>query len=278
MSRTPAAAAFFERYPVPLREALISPMVFRHNTPFLADAPHPDQRMLSDLARFAGHRDGAIRTALSRMRASGELEPFEDDSGRVCYRLNEMQLVISAVASNEERSDGVIVAITEFHRGEESNRKYLRDLLQYTGFHPLARNAYVSGVADTSPVERALEERGLRDRLWLFRSRADDPALVARLAEVFDVEARVTALTELGRAFETFLGEPGIDGPEFARRLMCAGPVHYRVCFLEEPPLPPAVLPEDYPLLSTTGVLARFLIERGSDLSNHYRQMAERSP
>ncbi len=265
---------FLRRYPLSLRETLVSPLVFRHVVPELSDAPHPGDALLRDLARFAGHRDGAIRTALSRLRSSGELERFTDKAGRDCYHLNDWQLVVSAVAAGEQHPDGVIVAITTFHKGQETHRKYVRQLLEYSGFQPLARNAFVNGIVDTSPVEKALEERGIRESLWLFRSQADDPALLTRLAQVFDVGARARVLEQLRVDLEAFLGEPGIDGREFSRRIMCVGPIQYRICFQEEPPLPSAILPADYPLVAARTVLARFLELRGADLLEHFKELS----
>lgn len=273
-ARSAPAAHFFKRYPVPLREALLSPLVFHYGVPLLAAAPPPGQAILRDTALFAGHRDGAIRTALSRMRDSGELERYQDAAGRECYRLNAMYRVINAVVSNDQRSDGIIVAVTAFHKGEESERKYLRQLLQYTGFKPLVRNVYVNGAVDTAPVEAALKERGLRDRLWLFPSMATDDALIKRLRDLFNVDQRVETLQTLCADYQAFLFEPGIDGREFARRVLYAGPVEYWQLVIAEPPLPKAVLPQDYPFEKARSYLPRAMAERAADLVQHYRRMA----
>ncbi|MGC4118508.1 MAG: FAD-dependent oxidoreductase [Myxococcales bacterium] len=263
--RSRAAASFQKRYPVSLRDALVSPLVFHHNVPQLAATPAPGHTFLVDSARFAGHRDGAIRTALSRLRDAGDLERCRDEAGREHYRLNAFQRVVSAMASQEPGGEGLVLAITGVDRGEQPNRRYLQQLLQHVGFRSLARNVYVAGAADTAPVEAALGERGLRGQVWLLRCAADDPALLARLRAVFDLERRAKALRALTEAYEAFLFEPGLDGTEFARRVVYSGPIQYRELFLGEPPLPGAVLPADYPLQAARAVLPRALAERGAD-------------
>ena len=65
---------FETRYPVPLNELLLAPVVFRENLPALQGLPFASAQGMKDLAEFAGHSSGAIRTAMSRLRGSGLVE------------------------------------------------------------------------------------------------------------------------------------------------------------------------------------------------------------
>ncbi len=105
-------------------------------------------------------------------------------------------------------------------------------------------------------IERTIREAKLSDHVYFFRSPDEpDPGRDERLIELFGVRRRAKELARFRADLESFLDEPGLDGRELARRYVYAAPTHFRITFVEEPPLPRRCLPPDYPLaaLSTFG-------------------------
>jgi len=260
--------SFLARHDVSLNELLIAPLVFRATTPLLADLPHATAAGMRDLAEFGGHAAGAIRTAMSRLRSGGDIEAFVD-GGVTRHRLGAKGSSIGAtVLRRFERPEGYVLAVFSFEAGDARERQIVRESLRSYGFHKLAQNVYINGQLDTAGIEAVVREHGLSHHLFLFRCPDQaDPALDRRLVELFDVKARARALARFERELHDWLYAPGIDGDEFARRYLAAGPAHYRVTFADEPALPARCLPADYPLerlvpyAEPSGELARAVVD-----------------
>jgi DNA-binding transcriptional regulator PaaX len=275
MKLSQTAHSFVRRYPLSLREVIATPMIFRENVPGFDRLPFPTADIIRDLAELAGHGDGALRTAMSRVRASGELKDFIDETGTRRFRLTPMQESVSRVVRDwRMRPDGFIVGVFSFHAREEAERRTVRESLMYFGFKRIAQNTYINGMIDTSGLEAELARAGVSDRFYLFRCPLiDDEALLARLAEVFDVKARARTLERFRADLEAFLEEPGIDEMELGRRVFYAGPAHHRMCFMEEPPIPARILPESYPLTGLATYLGAVIANRWQSIETYYRAL-----
>jgi len=236
---------FSARYPVSLHELLLAPVVLREQHEQLCDVPFVSRGLLNDLSTHFGHRPGAVRTALSRLGAQGALRPSAGG-----YRSGALaDSVSAAVLQRPGRPDGYVLAVFSFTTEDARERHVVREALKLHGFQKLAQNVYVNGAADTTGVEQAIAAHGLSQHLFLFRcTGAADPQLDRRLASVFDVSGRARALLRFERDLHALLDAPGLDDDELARRYLAACPVHYRITFAEEPPLPARCLPDDYPL------------------------------
>ncbi len=267
---------FERKYPVPLSALLLAPIVVREDLPRLAKAPLVSARAMTDLAHFAGHRDGAIRTALSRLRASNTVETSTDRDGVTRYRLTTLGRSIgTAVRGRPSRPSGLLLAVFSFTADDTRERSTVRDALRLHGFQKLAQNVYVSGDLDTSALDELFEKEGLADNVFWFRARDDkDPRLLRRLGGVFDVEARAKTLATVRDDLEQYLLAPKLEPLTRARRFFYAGPVHYQVTFVEEPPLPAAVLPKDYPLDELLKLMSTFARTHGSVLERWFETFA----
>ncbi len=235
---------FLKRYPVSLQELLLTPLLMRASHPALAGVPEVSGALLQDLAGAFGHQPGAVRTALSRLRSAGAIEGPSDAlvPGAVG------RSVSSVVLQRPQRPEGYVLAIFSFTTEATRERHLVREALKLHGFQKLAQNVYINGQVDTAGLEQVLAEQGLSGNCWLFRgSEEQDPALDRRLVEVFGVKERAEVLTRFEKELRAFLEEAG-PGPDFARRFIAATPVHHRVTFTEEPPIPRRCLPADYPL------------------------------
>ncbi|MEQ1503790.1 MAG: hypothetical protein ABMB14_16235 [Myxococcota bacterium] len=262
---------FLARHPVPLAELLLAPVIFRDGLPALAEVPEVSGSGMRDLAAFAGHSPGAIRTAMSRLRASGLVAPFEDPAGVTRYRTGALSRSVSR-AVRAERPDGFVLAVFSFVTEQVRERQVVREALKLHGFQKLAQNVYIHGRIDTIELEAVLREEGLDEHVWLFRvPEADDPALRRKLTALFDLTSRAAQLRAFDLDLVQFL-DPGLDDDSFARRLLYAGPVHYRITWLDEPPLPASYLPPDYPLAEVRGRMTALAAARAQALIAYFRR------
>lgn len=264
---------FEQKYPVPLSELLLAPLVFREGLPGLSRTPLVTARRMAELAEFGGYGDGAIRTAMSRLRASKLVETSVDPAGTTRYRLASLGRSIgSAVRDRPSRPPGFLLAIFSFASENVRERQAVREALRLYGFHKLAQNVYVNGQIDTAELEEIFEREGVSEQVYLLRCEdVEDPALRRKLTTLFDLTARKRVLTALESDLSAWLEAPKLDDATFARRFLYAGPVHYRITFNEEPPVPASYLPDGYPLDSLVGLLPRLAAARTRALLAFYQ-------
>ncbi len=275
MKMTRTARRFVTRHPLSLREVISTPMVFRENVPEFEQEPYPCTAVIKDLAEFAGYGNGALRTAMSRFKASGYLAGFIDSAGTPRFRLSEMQRSVSSVVQRwDSRPEGLIVGVFSFRKEEETERRFVRDTLLYFGFKRIAQNTYINGMIDTGGLEAELERVGVSERFFIFRCPVvDDPRLLKRLKTVFDLESRARELSTFLGDLRRFLDEPGIDAMEFGRRVFFSGPAHHKKSFVEEPPLPRSLFPPDYPIAELRSCLGNAMRARARDVIAYYRTL-----
>jgi DNA-binding transcriptional regulator PaaX len=242
--------SFLKKYPVPLRELLLAPIIMRASLPALADAPLVSAAGLRDLSEFAGYQDGAFRTAMSRLRASGLVRTHTDAAGIVRYEpLGLTQSLRESVVGRPQRPPGYRLVVFSFTADDGRERQVVREALRLHGFQKLAQNAYIAGQVDTTDLEALFAREGLEDHVFFFTCEDDaSPGFQRKLTALFDLAARARLLSRFQDDLEAFLGTRGLSDDEFSRRMLYAGPVHFRVTWVEEPPLPSAVLPPSYPL------------------------------
>jgi len=266
---------FISKYPLPLREIITTPMIFREALPQFDKLPFPTLLAIRDLAEFAGHNYGALRTAISRARASGELESFLDQNGVTRFRLTKLQKSVSDVVVNwQNRPHGFILAVFSFRKDDEKERRATREILRYFGFKKLAQNTYINGMIATAGLEAEMERLKLNKNLYIFRCpQVDSPELLERLKNIFDIEKRARELSEFETDLKVFLNESSLTGDEFARRVFYAGPLHYSKCFVEEPPLPVSVLPEGYPLKRLLDFFDSIIRRCGREITIYYLKL-----
>jgi DNA-binding transcriptional regulator PaaX len=267
---------FEQKYPVPLNALLLAPIVFREDLPQLAKVPGVCARGMTDLASFGGHSDGAIRTALSRLRSSKTVETSVDRDGVTRYQLAPLARSIGAtVRGRPSRPEGLLLAVFSFASDDVRERKTVRDALLLHGFHKLAQNVYVNGELDTSALDELFRAEGLGDNVWWFRSTdTRDERLHRKLAKLFDLEARARALAAVRDDLLRYLDAPKLDPLTRARRFLYAGPVHDQVSFVDEPPLPASLLPQGYLLDEVIALMPRFARTHAAALESWFEAFA----
>ncbi|EYF08126.1 hypothetical protein [Chondromyces apiculatus] len=266
---------FRDKYPVPLSTLLVAPVIFRENMLQLADLPFASAVGMRDLAESAGHAAGAIRTAMSRLRTSGDVEAIPDENGVMRYRMTAVQRSISlTVQGRDTRPQGFLLAIFSFASDDVRERQVVRDALKDYGFQKLAQNVYINGQIDTTELENVLKKHGLLENVYLFRCPdVEEPNLRRKLTALYDMAGRKKTLLQFHRDLLAFLEAPGLSDDDFARRFFYAGPVHYQLTFMDEPPLPASYLPADYPLEKLTSLMPALAEQRSRALRAYYRRM-----
>ena len=243
------ALDFREAYPISAKAAVYTPVIFRAGLDFLVDLPWPSLEGIRDFAHFCNIGDSAMRTALSRAKADGGLLIERDAAGTNRYHMSTSRFDMGkAVIHGQERPEGFIIAVFSFKSEDSNERAAIRDLLKDFGFKKLAQNTYINGCIETSGLKAAARELGFDKHLYLFTCPdIDDRDLVNKILNLFDLEAKKKELKAYLSLLKDFLPE-GLPEPEFARRLLYIGPVHYERCEAGEPPFPAKYLPPDYPL------------------------------
>jgi phenylacetic acid degradation operon negative regulatory protein len=202
-------------------------------------------------------KPGAVRTLASRMRRKGLLESRR--VGRYSYyRLTERGTEAvhhggrQAFAPSDATWDGewtvVVYSVPERHRGR---RDALRRLLADKGFGALTPGTWISPRGLSSPVKETCQSIGVWDYLEVFQARHLGPS--QRAALVAQAWPHLGRLAEHYRRYVTWcdamvdrLEATGLDGEAcFAAQLRST--VDFVDITLQDPALPPALLPADWP-------------------------------
>ena len=206
-------------------------------------------------------------------RASGMMTTEDDAGGVTRYQLAGIARSIShAVIARPSRPDGFLLAVFSFASDDVRERQVVREALKLHGFQKLAQNVYINGQMETAELEAVFEREGLTEHVYFFRCQeGDEPALRKKLTTLFDLPRRMQTLLQFQRDLSAFLEEPRLDGPTFARRYLYSGPVHYRITFTEEPPLPARALPAGYPIDSLETLMSGLANSHAGVLARYFR-------
>jgi DNA-binding transcriptional regulator PaaX len=241
---------FKKKYPLSAREAAYTPMILRDSFGTDNPLPYPSLGGIRDFTNYCGIKDGAVRTTLSRARAEGEINVFKDAGKVTRYRLAESMMEMGkATINRQDQPEGFIIAVFSFTKHEETERAKVRETLKYYGFKKLAQNTYINGRIDTSGLKKAMREYGLEKNLYLFECpHVDDTELIEKILAVFEIEKREKFLREFYNDLASFLAGKNQSTEEVIHRIYYAGPVHWTICNIDEPPFPVKHLPPNYPL------------------------------
>jgi len=265
---------FVSKYPMPLLNLLVTPIIFKEGVLASHDLPAPGLNHLRDLCEFGNFSYGAMRTTMSRARKKNLLGEFVDDAGTKRFCLTEYQLNVGrVVVENRSEIDDFSLAIFTFKSSDTKERYRAREILGYFGFRMIAQNVYIRRRIVGQHLEETIEREGLQDNVFVFECRdPGTPALKRRLYSQFDVPNATKKLLEFKHDLEKFL-DTKVDRMERARRIFYAGPVQHQMCFEDEPPLPVSYYPDDYPIDDIIGFLEKMIREHTSDLIHYYMEI-----
>jgi DNA-binding transcriptional regulator PaaX len=266
---------FRRKYPLSARETAYTPMIIRDGFGADSSLPYPSLNGIRDFARYCGIKDGAIRTALSRGKAEGDLQTFTDEKKTVRYRITGAMLEMGkTVTGRPNQPEGFIVAVFSFTADAVAERAKVRETLKYYGFKKLAQNTYVNGRIETGGLKDAMRKFGLEKNLYLFDCPdVDDVELMQKIRSVFEIEKRKKYLHGFYRDLAAFLTVENLEREEIVHRISYAGPVYWTICYVDEPPFPAKHLPEDYPLSTITRLYEKFSEKHRQSVIEHYLQV-----
>ncbi|MGH8298711.1 MAG: phenylacetic acid degradation operon negative regulatory protein PaaX [Steroidobacteraceae bacterium] len=211
---------------------------------------------LIDLARPFGLAERLVRTSVARLAAEGWLAATRHDR-RSEYRLTENGQKLFAEATrriygvNPSSWNGqwtVAVLPPSGRRG--GNRRNLREELRWLGFGQLSPGVYAHPACSLEQARGWLATLGCANHGWLFKSATEGLTADRRLA------AEGWNLLELARRYRRFrdtfapvaaaarASDALAPQPAFLVRTLL---IHeYRKIHLQDPPLPPALLPAQW--------------------------------
>ena len=218
-----------------------------------------------------GLSPGTVRTALSRMRKEGYLETVKEGSV-TRYRVSPLQLEVmdNFMRRPARGRDGYAVAVYSFESSQERQRALARSLLECEGFVRFAQNSYISSRIDVRRLRSKLRESGLSGQVFIFETEGLDAEDLERMAEAWGVAERASFLQGFYRYARAHLeGWDGTDADAFLRQAAVWVAFVVRVQSTE-PPLPPELLPEDYPYRALGAYLKRSTARHGRRLLRYY--------
>jgi phenylacetic acid degradation operon negative regulatory protein len=209
---------------------------------------------LIDLARPFGLAERLVRTAVARLAAEGWLAATRHGR-RSEYRLTESGRKLFAEATrriygvNPSRWDGQWTHAVLPPAGGHS-RGNIREELRWLGFGQLSPGVYAHPACTLEEARGWLVTLGCANRCWLFKSATEGLAADRRLA------AEGWNLTEIGRRYRRFrdtfapvqaaLRESDELAPQAAFLVRTLLIHEYRKIHLQDPLLPPVLLPADW--------------------------------
>lgn len=266
------ADSFRTKYALSTREAICTPMILREGVFKDSGLPYPTMKHIKDVADYALIEYNAVRTSLSRLHKDGRILILKDDAGRTRYRMTEASMSMGkATVDRLTQPPGFLLAVFSFAQDDTTERAFVRETLKYYGFKKLAQNTYINGHIDTRSLRTTIRDAGLDKNLYLFQcADVDDAELTEKILSVFGIENRNRFLHEFYRDLSLFLDIEKLNETEIIHRLCYAGPVQWKVCFMDEPPFPLAQLPEDYPLTRIIALYDEFLDKHRSRFIDYY--------
>ncbi|MGI5220698.1 PaaX family transcriptional regulator C-terminal domain-containing protein [Nocardia sp. CA-290969] len=197
---------------------------------------HPAQAPAGWIVRVGtglGLQESAVRAALTRMVAAGDLERGADATYRLSERLAERQRRQDRAISPDPRvwEGGWILAIVTVGAADSTDRAAFRETLRLARFGELREGVWCR------PDNIAVELPGAaRQRVSLFTGQPEEPAIT--LADRLFAPVR---WAERARELLAALGDAEAMGTRFA---VAAATVRH---LLDDPVLPPELLPADWP-------------------------------
>lgn len=266
---------FKKKYPLTAQEAVCTLMILRAGLFKDSSLPYPSLKGIRDFAEYCGISYNAVRTSLSRLHSNGMIRSFKDETRVTRYQMTESSMNMGmATADRQNQPEGFILAIFSFTREQDTERARVRETLKYYGFKKLAQNTYINGCIESENLKQSIRELGLEKNFFLFQCPSiDDSELIQKILSVFEIEKRNEFLLTFHDELIQFLSIKQLDRNESIHRLCYAGPVHWKVCFMDEPPFPVNYLPEKYPLQAIIRLYPETVEKYSKEFMEHYIEM-----
>ena len=238
---------FKKKYPVPLIDAIIFPFIYKI---WNSQTKLPDVKLkcILDFCMYAGYNEGAVRTAITRLKQKGIISNIADKQ-KSGYVLSENHKIRTIQIRDNTIRQGFTLAIFSFSRENGKERYIIRSILSKTGFKKLAQNTYISLRGRKEELLRKIKNERLEEHLFIFEGEDDlDKNTVQRLLEIWKINERQKTLNVFYSDLLEFIKPNGLSDQELFQMLGYAGTVFSGKFQRTEPPIPEKYLPEDYPI------------------------------
>ncbi len=248
------------KYPISLTAAIFYPLIYEvwNN---LSDLPGVKLKCIINFCHYAGYNDGAVRTAISRLKKKGILIST-DDKQKAGYKLNKIQRMRTIQMKDEAIQQGFTLAVFSFNRENERERYIIRSILTKTGFKKFAQNTYINTRGRKDELLRKIKNEDLEKHLFIFECEDDlDENTILRMIEIWKINSRVNLLNQFFSDLQAFAIPDGLSKQEIFNMFGYAGSVFVTRFQHTEPPVPGKYLPADYPIKK----IYNFLLEKNHE-------------
>ena len=246
---------FRSKYSISAADSVVYPFIYKiwHDS---GDLPDVKLKCIIDFCAYAGVKEGAARTAISRLKRTGALNSPENGKGAYSPNPAFEHRVLQVKNSPVEK--GFTVAVFAFSSDKEKERYKIRSILAATGFTMLAQNTYINIRGRKDELLLKINREGLGKNIFVFECEEDlDGNTMARLTEIWKIQERMDYLNGFYADLQEYAVPEGLSGKEAFHMLGYAGTVFTVMFQRTEPPIPEAYLPENYPLKNITDFLLR---------------------
>ena len=267
---------FMKKYPISLNDAILFPLIYK--TFFnqkKRNLPDPNQSHMIDFAGFAGFSEGAIRTALTRLKKKGSIISYKKD-GKIYYKMSEIRKKVSNYYINTDKKKEFTIVIFSFNRENSGERYQIRKILKKIGFKMLAQNAYINIRIKKDDLLYKIKGAGFEKNLYIFDSIENLEPFVARnVLKAWKVDEYIKKLNSFYVDFKNFISFMNKNTENIFNLLGYAGVVVFSYFQRNDPPIADIYLPDDYPLKKINAELIEMNIKFSKTMKAYYLKLAE---
>jgi len=203
-------------------------MIVRESVKDVIELPRVCLAGLRGFAEYGGFNYGALRTAVTRLKQSGQIKVV-DDNGTTRYEMCDFFNYVTRHYKYYKEEDGFTVTVISITKGGEKARYHIQEILKTFGFMRMSRNTFISGKLDISGMMAELKKNGLDENLYLFDCNpVTDPDMLERIKELWDLQGWDKKAQEFKKDLEEFYQLEDLDDAEIFHRTFYVGPAFFK--------------------------------------------------
>ncbi len=240
---------FIKKYPISLNDAVFFPMIYKTFIN-LKDQPLPDTNLnhILKFSNFAGFSEGAVRTALTRLKKKGSIISYKEN-GKILYKMSEMREKVSNYYMGNNKKKEFTIIVYSFKRENKIERYQVRKILKKFGFKMLTQNVYINLKIRKEEFITRIKDAGFENNLYIFdTSEILEPFVSKNILNAWNINNNLKELNDFYIDLKDFISFDNNDPENIFNRLGYAGVVVFSYFQRNELPVPDAYLPENYPL------------------------------
>ncbi len=241
--------SFIKKYPISLNDAIFFPLIYK-NFINLKGQTLPDVNLnhIMNFANFAGFKDGAVRTAITRLKKKGNIINYKKNE-KIFYKMSDMREKISNYYMSGNNKKEFTIVVFSFKRENKTERYQIRKILKKFGFRMLAQNAYINLKIRKEEFISRIKDAGFESNLYIFDTLENiEPFVAKNILKAWDMDNNLKELNDFYIDLKDFISFDNNDPENIFNHLGYAGVVVFSYFQRNELPVPDVYLPENYPL------------------------------